>query len=669
MPDPKGWTLVQPAPAAAAAPGWTLVEPATPPVPMFHADNEKDASGNAVVRTAGDFGSGVIESLNPLPLLSSLYHMNVDNLAAAKSEAGQGNYGAAIGRLFHATQFGALADMGSNIGKSHWNQALKSYEAVKKGQWSEAAGHLAGALLPVLGPVAAQIGEQAPERGIANTTGRAVGLIGGIVAPEVAARVPVPRGVPRSVAIVPSLKTANPIEAAAVDFGLQHGIPVDAATATGSPMMRNVQKRLEGTMGGASPIDRARTAQAAALERVGRQQAAAAGPTAGTPVSAGESIQSAVDDAIRGHAAKADAAYGRLRTLLEQRAQPTVTGTPESVTSPIAGPSGEPIVTTKPAPTRDIVAVDLKGFKDAMRPTYEALLRESEIGVPMQGGKGRMFAALDRVMRGPDVGHLAEVDQALGDLKSLARGAEMPELRTQGQGIAAAAVKQLDSRVRMAAAKAGPDVLKALEEGRAATTQKYAVADVRDLLSGEPGQVFRQLTASRDTALNRLKAVQRVASNAVPDVARSFLEDAIDQATAEGGFKHADRLWANWQRLGSDTKRALFPQQGQVQALDNFFLLAKKIGENANPSGTANVAHALNLTQLTAFFPTKALAKVLYSPRSVQMLTDGMRLSLNPAKAAQATAAARILQALQVADAVPMAAGTPSPTQEATDRR
>ena len=108
----------------------------------------------------------------------------------------------------------------------------------------------------------------------------------------------------------------------------------------------------------------------------------------------------------------------------------------------------------------------------------------------------------------------------------------------------------------------------------------------------------------------------------MPQVARAFLEDLMDLATAEGGFGHADKLWAEWQKLGAATKAVLFPSAGHVKNLNEFFLLAKRIGENPNPSGTARV---LNATKVLSAPVMNGLARLLYTPDTARQATTALR--------------------------------------------
>ena len=67
------------------------------------------------------------------------------------------------------------------------------------------------------------------------------------------------------------------------------------------------------------------------------------------------------------------------------------------------------------------------------------------------------------------------------------------------------------------------------------------------------------------------------------------MEGLFEKATAEGGFGRSARLLNDWNNLGLETKSLLFKDPQLINKLDNFFLLAKRMAENPNPSGTASV--------------------------------------------------------------------------------
>lgn len=295
-----------------------------------------------------------------------------------------------------------------------------------------------------------------------------------------------------------------------------------------------------------------------------------------------------------------------------------------SISKPYLPPSAGDIAT----PTQTmLLPVDIRGPKAQLRPMYEQLKREAEL-VPLQGGKAQALVALDRLLNGPDHAPVSVVDRALSDLKSMARGADLPELRSDAQGVAAGAVKHLDAAVRQAVERAGPDAVQALERGRAATMGKFYVADVLDQLAGqgrqEPVALYRKLTLPKDSGIRLLREVAGIAPAEMPHIARGYLEDLLAQATADGGFGKAGRLQAEWRKLGTQTKAILFPKAGQAEALDHFFLLAKRIAENPNPSGTAHANNVFNVLSQPGYW---AVAKLLYTPAGVRAVTKFLAMT------------------------------------------
>lgn len=453
----------------------------------------------------------------------------------------------------------------------------------------------------------------------------------------------------------------NAVERDAVAFGQREGIPVDAGTATGNRFVRGVQRMADESLGGSIVADRSRQAQAQAFSTTGERLANRIYPTPVTPEQAGTAIQAAVTGHVTASHQAATNAYATLRAL-EQRAIQAMTQ---------HGGAQAPPGAARPF-TAVPLAVDVQAAKQALQPIYDDLLRESQLGIPMQGGKGRALKALDGLMNGPDQASLSAVDAALGDLKALARGADLPALRTPGQGTAAAAVQTLDAEVRAAARRGGPDVLDALMRGRLATRAKYGAAGVLEQLRTEPVQVFNQATWQKDAGIAKLRDVAKLAPNEMAQVGRAYLEDLLGKATAKGGFDGVDGIWAQWQKLGPHTKQLLF--KGQTPNLDRFFLLAKKAAENPNPSGTALTVFkggeglSWFLTPapgLTYSMTGLALAKILRTPAAVRLLSKGLSAPSRPraVDAAHVAAIARVagVELRPVAMPVPALAGDEGP--------
>lgn len=306
-------------------------------------------------------------------------------------------------------------------------------------------------------------------------------------------------------------------------------------------------------------------------------------------------------------------------------------------------------------------AFDLRPHKEALRSMYDDLAAEREVTGSLMGSKGRAAVALKALLDGPDFAPISTVDAALGQLKGLARGASMPQLRDRGQGVAARMVGELESGLRSRVNELGGDMAQALSEGRAATKAKYRSADVLKMLPAEPVRVFKQLTARDDTGLRKLRAVAAEAPEELPNIARAYLEHSFARAAADGNIlNHSAQLWRDWQNLGGETRARLFPREGQIKQLNDYFLAVKKIGENPNPSNSAQVFAA---TQVHKWLPAWAWAKVLYAPDGAAAITRAQIAMRSPSKASRVfglTQLARVAQSQGVAlDAIPAFAELP----------
>jgi hypothetical protein len=273
----------------------------------------------------------------------------------------------------------------------------------------------------------------------------------------------------------------------------------------------------------------------------------------------------------------------------------------------------------------------------------------------LMGDKARALVALDHLMQAPDLAPLSVVDKALGDLKSASR-VDQAVRRTQGQGIAAQAVKNLEAAVTDMAKRGGKDVYQALLEGRAATVSKHETLAALDMFGTEaaannsgrvisPTAVYNKLTADKEGALNALRTIQRIAPDQIPEVGRAYLEELMRTAQREGGFGHADKLWSEWMNLGKETKEILFPNVAHRVDVQNFLFLAKRISERG--PNTSNTAYQLNATKVAMAAPSWVMARILYSPKIAQRLMYGVRTN-NPSIVSKVIEAATVVGGAQI---------------------
>lgn len=453
---------------------------------------------------------------------------------------------------------------------------------------------LAAKASPVLSPMVGRTAAQLAPRALVEATAGAgmATLQGGDAgtAAVLSAAMPVVGGlVRRGGAVMAPGAQLNRAEQEAVDFARTRDIPIDAATATGRPIVQRWQKMAGDNLGGSGIAESFKRAQEQALERVGAELADAtnAGGRAVDAVGAGEGVRGSLASLRDRFIGEADTAYERLRAI-------------ESAKH---------------------LAVDLRPVKSTMVKQYQELLRESQVA-PLMGQKAEALRVLDRLMRGPDMETLSVADAALSGLKSFTRtnGA----LKTPGQGVIAGAVSQLDAMVRKAATDAGPDAIGALNAGRAATIAKYKVDELLETLSDEPRKVFEHLTRQKDGAIETLRLVKQHSPQELPKIGRAFLEELMGKAAGEGGFQHADALWNQWRNLGAETKRLLFPRL--TPDLDRFFFMSKMIARNPNPSGTATqLTSRWGVTAIAGLAPNWAIAKLMYTPAGVRLMTKAIQ--------------------------------------------
>jgi hypothetical protein len=277
--------------------------------------------------------------------------------------------------------------------------------------------------------------------------------------------------------------------------------------------------------------------------------------------------------------------------------------------------------------------------------------------------------AIKNILDAPDYLPASMVDTDLSAIKAMAR-TDGP--RNVSQGLAATSVATLDDAVRAAVKAAGPDAERALLEGRKATQAKYQAADILKPMRDEPRQVFDMATWPKDAGIDHLTAVARESPQSMTKMARAYLDDLLSTATAEGGFDKAASLQSKWANLGPQTKALLFRPQ-HIKDLDNFFLVAKKMAENPNPSGTAYVTGlgaqgALLVTNpLTGAAVTLGLgglSKLLHSTAGVRAITRGLSIPVAARTRASSAYAGVLAAAKQEGVALqPVVADSEAPSQ------
>ena len=281
--------------------------------------------------------------------------------------------------------------------------------------------------------------------------------------------------------------------------------------------------------------------------------------------------------------------------------------------------------------------VDLRAVKQMLKPVYDQMRRQMPI-TQQQANPG--LKAIQNILEGDDYAALSQVDRDLSAIKSVAR---------QQGGLAKFAVSKLDAAVQEAASFGGPEVTKTLQAGRRATIAKYAASDVLDALHDEPVKTVRALTATKDSAIQQLRAVTQQVPEQAPVIARAYLEDLMEKPNQV----------AEWNKLGNQTKAILFPKEGHAQALDQFFALTNRISKaNVNPSGSGYIAALGAQGAMIWYDPIHAvplqisgavMAKLLRSPAVVRALTRGASVPRTAPAAVRVAATAALIRSAREA--------------------
>jgi hypothetical protein len=495
---------------------------------------------------------------------------------------------------------------------------------MQRGDYPGALAKYVESVVPVIGPLVSHMGDEAEQGKWSAMLGDATALAAQMASGKVSE-------LPNMRVRVPALmRNKNPVQAAAVRAGMDAGIPVDLATASGSPMVKAVQQVNEFTPVGAIAEYFAKPKREAALTAEATRLSDAVSPTRYDPADVGTSVVTTTQKAIDALTDTADTQYATFRA--------------------VGG--------TQP--------VDVAAAQAQLEPLYQRMVRESKLAPPM-GADAANLRALDRFMQfTPDTATLADVDQALSGLKKLAR---------ENGGAARLQVRAIEAQVQAAAKAAGQQAVDALQAGRDAIKARVPLQDTLDQFTKggatfEPANAYRKLVRKDDTGLAFLQAIERVDPDLPKQAGRAWLETHFDPVTSGGGFEHVDKLVAEWNKVGPLSKPILFGGPANVQALDQLMRLAKELNTAHNKSGTATMQMAAGSLAVTGgglitapgltvlgLLGSGALTAIMKNPAAVRLLTQGMSKLIGPgrsaapalAKAAQAAATANILSARKLA--------------------
>lgn len=416
--------------------------------------------------------------------------------------------------------------------------------------------------------------------------------------------------------------SVNRLAQTAQDFAASNSIPLNQGAISGSRAVQAAEKTLGETVAPdkyAALID----AQQQGMNRAAQDFV---GAKPASQYEAGQEVLDLLDGKLKDTHQAAQDAYAKFDQAVAAHPATVPAGTKASS---VLDAQGHPVLT----PTTQTVnlPVDVSQAKKALRPVYNKiaglLSRIPEASREQDPG----FRVLSRLMNGPDQIPASDAEEILSLSKNIGREATFPEVRNRSQGIASLTNSVLQPAIDKGVANAGPEAIKALRSGRQLWAQKSALADLMEKLGGsdqtQQVSAFKKLLAPKDSNFDTLQQVLETAPEAAEALRRGYLTNLFEKPSEKGGFSNARGALAEWQKLGSQTRQAIFGAD-QGRDIDVFLKLAQRLGENPNPSGTGTVNALLKLglvvthpaTGVPALVFGRKLADLLYSPEGARNL-------------------------------------------------
>lgn len=563
------------------------------------------------------FGKEALASLNPVTIWESI--KAVPSMVAHPIDTATAMYGAQKN----------LYDQGAQL----------EAEAAKTGDYlTGLRGRLrkSEAFIPLFGPRLGEAQTFFEEGEPAKGLGALTDVAGQVAGPKLIGKGGRLRVLPP--AFTPQLSRA---EQAAVDLMRAENVPRDVATVSGNPFAAKLQRSAEATARGAPTAKRVFREREELLPQIGERYAGrVAHPTPVTREAAGEGLRTGSERYIQGQHARANRAYDQLRQL---EADPQHTRQVQVGTTNQWTPQGT--LQTVPVMGPMQLPADISAVKAQLRRVYDEYTGTVTDVARRQTSPG--LTALKNLVDGPDFVPALKLERDLGAIKSLGRGADLPELKNVSQGLASYVTKSLEPVVDTALAQAGPQAKLLLTEGRQATRLKWMTEKLLKKTSEEPTQAFRKATAPKDANARYLKELATRAPSEMPKLGRALLEDLFTHGqTGVDTWEAAKTMQRRWRQIGPETRKILFPHG--TDNLDALFQLHEMLGRTPNPSGTSLTNTAVSsfwnalknpVTGGPALVFAGTIAKKMNDPAWVDLLTQGRTIGAGTPRAAAWTTA------------------------------
>jgi hypothetical protein len=563
--------------------------------------------------------------MNPLPAIKRYaIDPTVDLVSAIHG-------GDSAGAMDAIKRMNPARSMASDVLQAQTGQAKQALDLARQGRYVEAAGHAGAAALPVLGPAAAQAGELIGDGQIARGLGQATGLVGSVLLPRVIAPAEAASGAVASRvsdaavgAVNKVVETApRPLPGGASAMADRLNIPLTRGMSGGSKTLQAAEKMLGHSVAPDlyEPIlEKARTGVTEGANQL-------SGGFAVDRYAAGQNTLDAMLEAARSHEATAQTEYDNLRDH-EENPDNTRTVQVGLKPNPVVG-TGAPELIPDMQPVK--LPTDMRPVKQAVAPYVDEVQRRM---TPAQRNTDPGLSALQNILTRPDALPASVAEADLGYLKDIQRSDATP----QAKRLATIAAQALQPAIDTAVSAAGPDALESLQTARGSWAARSSILDdVKGLANdttGRTGQVLltQKLLQPSDASFPALERVLGVAPTAAQDLGKAYLTERVFKKAA-GGDELTNPVQAQnlWNQIGPRTKAALYTPD-QIQDMNDFLTLAKRVSENPNPSGTGIINTLLKMgvmvthpgTGLAGFALGRKVANLLYFPGGMQKLATAI---------------------------------------------
>lgn len=487
----------------------------------------------------------------------------------------------------------SLMNMAEHHTQGAGEQLAKAGQEFKQGQVVSPIARAASTVVP-FGPDAAKIGDKIGDGKVAEGLADATMLVGpSVVGPLVSK-------LPKGVRIDRSVKNLNNATEEAAISSVAPNVRMTPGQRAGDTRLQKVESNLRNYPGTSAQAEGYYAGQEADLAAEGNRRVQGQGQTPGSvPLDtnnfgAGQLVESTLKQRINDLKSYADKLYDSTRKTTANNKKFVATGqgvTEYTVPATPAQLSVGKGPTTIQAPFTSIDAVETPVALGPIRTQLQSVYADLARNLPeAKRANSPAFRALDELIQS-DIQTMPamDFDKFLGAVKSIARNGDSPLLTNQSQRIAKQVIRQGEKAFQDAIQGAGPNVLGKLQNARKAVKEYYGTAEFLDDMRSEPAALYKNLVTGGDQVQGTLLHLKQVAPKALDTVGRTFLNNLMEKATNEGGWGRSAGVKADWERMGPETKNLVFGPK-TTQALDNFFLAAKRLAVNEGSPTAGRIA-------------------------------------------------------------------------------